>query len=66
MGLSWLENTQTPKQESQGGAKAPLNLHKKHTMKDILAASALVLFPMTFITIVALVAEGVEYFTSKK
>jgi hypothetical protein len=35
-------------------------------MKDILAASALVLFPMSFITIVALVAEGVEYFTSKK
>ena len=35
-------------------------------MKDLIAASALVLFPMSFITIVALVAEGVEYFTSKK
>jgi hypothetical protein len=35
-------------------------------MKDILAASALVLFPMTFITIVALVAECAEYFTSTK
>jgi hypothetical protein len=38
---------------------------KTHIL-DILAASIFVLFPMVFIALVALVAEGVEYLSSKK
>jgi hypothetical protein len=32
---------------------------------DIFAASIMVLFPMVFVTVVALVAEAVSYFVSK-